>query len=457
MLRIDVEFLLGTFRGAGSDDLSLAGGAERAEWPPSPGRLFAALVAGGVGVTDHGAMRALEAAPPPSIDAPEAVCHTPLADRFVVDDRRARGSVQEYPARGPALVRPGARVAPASPNVSYWWDADLTSDQVHEIRLRCARVGYLGSSDSPARVSVQAVDEGGGDWRPAEHGSVLLPVPDEGSLDELDRWYARWQSGETVRGAWIRRGRARYARPNERDPAEVPTRVYLKLARPLGGRFVLAVTEALRAAVLGAYERLFGRDAVPAVLHGHDLDVAHASWLALPAVGHEHADGRIRGVCVVLPPGVEPAEIGRIRQAVGDVIRLYRGRAFDVGVEVHDGATKPWSANPTRWERPARHFATAFPFVHERHVKGGPTVGVLTEWLAYAGLPEPREVWSTWIPLIPGAADLAPHEVHRGGRSGPYGHLWVSFDEPVVGPVAVGRMRHFGLGLLTPAPDPQTS
>jgi len=73
MLAISVDLLHGTFRGASADDTALTGaGNDSGEWPPSPARLFAALVAAdGTGprqrVTDGSELLALEKAPPPSI------------------------------------------------------------------------------------------------------------------------------------------------------------------------------------------------------------------------------------------------------------------------------------------------------------------------------------------------------------------------------------------------------
>jgi CRISPR-associated protein Csb2 len=47
MLAISVELLHGTFRGASADDTAFMGvDGDSGEWPPSPARLFAALVAG---------------------------------------------------------------------------------------------------------------------------------------------------------------------------------------------------------------------------------------------------------------------------------------------------------------------------------------------------------------------------------------------------------------------------
>ena len=73
MLAINVEFLHRTFRGD-PDGTAITGRLTRGEWPPSPARLFAALVAAdGTGpasrVTDGHELFWLEGLPPPAIHA----------------------------------------------------------------------------------------------------------------------------------------------------------------------------------------------------------------------------------------------------------------------------------------------------------------------------------------------------------------------------------------------------
>ena len=165
MLSISVELLHGTFRGD-PDGTANTGGLSRGEWPPSPARLFAALVAAdGTGeacrVTDGAELEWLERLPPPVIHADPNPVHQPLQPRFVVrhGGAPAKGTHHEYVGRSGALSRAGVRVAPRPPppHVVYQWDVvpppDTTLDA---LRRRAARVGYLGSADSPVRVRVTA-------------------------------------------------------------------------------------------------------------------------------------------------------------------------------------------------------------------------------------------------------------------------------------------------------------
>lgn len=454
MLRIGCEFLHGVYRGSGSADLALAGSEPEIEWPPSPARLFAALVAAGEGPDHVGLLQSLEAAAPPTIDAssfdPEDV--TPLVSRYVVlDKREARSTVQEYPLRRSVEVRPGTRLSPRDATVTYWWDVDLDDAQFAELRRRCARVPYLGTSDSPVRMNA-ARSTGEGAWKPADTGSVILGVPSTGYLDELTKWHEKWKANkEPVRRSWITTRREWYAPPWATGNGNVEAaRLYIRLGRPVAGRFVRVLGEALRNAAISKAEEILG--SVPPELHGH-AGTPHARFLPLPSVGFPHADGRIRGACVVLPAGISDTVLGQLRLAIAGVERLWAGRAFDVAVTPFDGSRRPWSSHPERWERPATKFATATPFVHERFSKKGIGLSDLTEWCRFAGLPDPVAFAHRTVPLIRGAVNLMPHEVYRSDDRRPYGHLFVEFSEEVRGPVSIGRLRHFGLGLLVPLSD----
>ena len=161
MLTVTVELLHGTIRAGSPDDTVMAGGAE-GEWPPSPARLFSALVAGDgtrdrCEVTTGDGFRWLEAQAPPVIHASpsEDVLTSASRPRFVVVDSTNDGAVQDYPARTSREVRPGPRQAPRDTTISYVWpDAAPPPDAVAGLEARAARVGYLGCADSPVRVVV---------------------------------------------------------------------------------------------------------------------------------------------------------------------------------------------------------------------------------------------------------------------------------------------------------------
>ncbi|MFV0525935.1 MAG: type I-U CRISPR-associated protein Csb2 [Acidimicrobiales bacterium] len=466
MITITVELLNGVLRASSGEAVTGSTGTTVAEWPPSPARLFAALVAGGgsdrhnrVG-SDDDELRLLESATPPLIAATrrEDVAVSSLEDRYVVLDERKANRVHEYPGRQSGLVRPGQRAAPRSPFITYVWPEIEPSDlQVAALRRRAARIAYLGTADSPVRVMVnRPVDRDGRDlWQPDVGGSVALPVPYVGYLAALDRGYEAFRAGASPRGMRVPRARVAYRPPGGPSPSQPePVIVWLVLDRGLPTRQALATANALRGLVLRAYSDRFGEP--PPVLHGHGVERGsqHARYLPLPDIGHRHARGRILGAAIWLPPATRAEVLGNLRLALqastgrltlpGGGRRIIRLRA--------EGEARPWAANPRRWTQPATEFATAFPAVHQRFGPIDDARAAVSTWCTDAGLPEPVAADVSRAPYFPGIPRFEAREVWRdkSTKGYPYSHVRLRFAEPVAGPVAIGRGRSFGLGLLAP-------
>ena len=476
MFAISVDLLHGTFRGDGSG-ASSTGLLTRGEWPPSPSRLFGALVAAdGTGprcrVTDGAELTWFESLPPPVIHADPEPRHRVLLPRFVVEysPRFVKRSVsgkqettthQEYVGRKGVEVRPGVRVAPRVPRVTYVWEVETPAAPILDaLRLRAARIGYFGTSDSPARVRVLTssprVDGRSAAFTPDPNGDLAIAVPAEGDLSVLDAMYEAWSR----RGAAVARSQFPALRHEESYRSVRPgagTRpdrggvvAWLRLRDPVSGRRISVVTKLFKDALLSKYQGLSGEP--PPVLHGHGFAVRGydiARFLALPDAGFPRSRGRIFGLALWLPPGLESVVQRRCRDAAYAVQRL-SGGGVDVAVSPHDGAERPLAANPSRWTRSSRGWVTAFPAIHER--RGAMTLAELSRWCRHAGLPAPLAFRSTRGPLVRGAVDLAPVEVNRPGRPRlPYSHVELWFKEPVRGPVVVGAGRQRGFGLCVPA------
>lgn len=457
MLVITIELLHGTIR-ASADGLAQTGG----EWPPSPARMFSALVAGGghdPQVPDAVLPR-LETAPPPLIwaDSRDDVLATALQQRFVVVDKAHGTGVQNYPARSAEPVSPGVRLAPRNPVVAFVWPTvELDAESMSSLAVRAARVGYMGCADSPARVRVyDAVPDavaGIPVWAPDESAPDSLPVPYPGFLQALDEQYAAFQAGEFPQRAWIPAPRQGYRDPAAPPPrADEPTVFWLRLSKPVAGRRVVDVTSTLRDAVLS----LVPDDLATWVLHGHHPGgqaYEQARFLALPEAVFPHSEGRIRGAAVWMPAGTDPRIVAAVDAALRGVQHLHKGAALQVGVERFDGVPSPRAVDPRRWIGPSSRWVSVFPVVFERHPHGAPTLAELTRWCAHAGLPVPVAAEVSPVPYVPGAASLHPGEVFRPGKHRwPYAHLRVEFAEPVPGPVVIGRGRQLGLGLMAPQP-----
>ncbi len=466
MLAVTVEFLLGTFR-ADPDGLAGTGRQIKGEWPPSVSRLFAAFVSADgtreeCRATDGSELLWLEQLPPPVIYAGVRVLHQPLNSRYVVRHEKspAENTHQEYLARVGALSRPGVRVALRAPRIAYRWDVELPSEKILEaLRFRAARIGYLGTSDSPVRLRVATKlpeqDFPEEAYVPDEIGDTAISVPRPGHLEVLDSMYDQWRE----RGASLTRQQfpalrheVSYRCPGmTRQDNEGRIVAWLRLEKPVSGRKLNALTTCFKESVLSRFQQMYGEP--PRILHGHGFsgigyDIAR--YLALPDVGFTHSKGRIHGLALWLPPGSDEQLQRRSGNAASAIRRLV-AKGVEARVSPWDRDIKgPYAANPQRWEKTSRSWVTAVPAIHER--RRALDLAELARWCRHAGLPEPVAFRSTRSPLAPGALDFAPVEVNRPGRAGlPYSHIELFFSEAVTGPVVIGSGRQRGFGLCVPA------
>jgi len=468
MLAIQVRLVHGTYRAASADDIASTGNDDPGEWPPSPGRLLSALVAAdGTGVrcrvTDGSELDQLCQAPPPLIVAsPDHSTPRSLVNsRYIVVNERVVGGVQEYPGRAALEARQSPRRSPEHPVVVYVWpDLELSEGALAALRSRAARVGYLGCADSPAVVTVGCdVPErrpGTVEWRPADDGGhgVDLPVPFPGYVEVLDEMFAQFSDGRPVRRSWFAARRVTYSWGTE---AARPSVAALRLLAPMSGRRALVITSTFRDAVLSRYSELW-QEPAPPVLTGHGFEAngyEQAVYLALPHVGR-HGTGRLLGVAVALPASAPPEQERRTRAAVMAVLAkglwLPGGRRVELGTV--DDPAAPLTAQPKHWARRSTCWVSVLPVVHERWSKHREAdLADVAGWCANAGVPAPVRARTGPLPFVPGAVALRPEDTRRpGGERRPYSHLVVELSEAAAGPVVLGRMRGFGLGLMAPLP-----
>ena len=359
MLTISVELLQGTFR-ADPDGTANTGILTRGEWPPAPSRLLAALVAADgtrdrCRVTDGSELEWFEQLPAPEIHAHAQPWPQPLRPRYVVEHKGSpeKSTHQEYLGRKGTPVRPGVRVTPRYPEVVYSWDTDAPSDLIEAIRRRAARVGYLGTADSPVRmrVATSMPDLSVGEvFVPDADGDVEISVPEAGDVRILDAMYDQW----VERGAGVARAQfpalrhqVRYRSPLAMVPEDNGSVVaWLLLDRAISGRRLTPLTALLKEAILSRHQAMHGEP--PAVLHGHGIDgngYDLARFLALPDVGYPRSRGRIHGMALWLPPGCDAIVRQRARDAAFAVRRL-TGRGIDASVMPRDNEPRAPRGQP---------------------------------------------------------------------------------------------------------------
>lgn len=468
MLSIRCTLLRSVFEGGRPDD------PRRPEWPPSWMRLFSALVSVAED-RDDGLLEVLEAAPAPDLHFDAAV-ESSVRDAYVPTNRVLDGGHTTLIGRTNS-DRSWARSLMRDPRIVYRWpDLELQPADHDRLVELCRSIPYFGRSTSPALIEVIDGDDLGEATlrsRPEDltaktfEYATTVRSPYPGSLaalrDAHERKYLHGEAGDP----WATGRGIDYGVVSTVDTTEAAQRgpyhqvvVYRLLGAQIDGRNTVRVAHAMRRAVMSR------ADAHLATLHGHhDGDIVQCAFLGLPFVhaNQRHADGHLLGMAVAVPE-LSPDEMRVLANALPAVGEAFEVTAGPIGllrlqrVSPVEAERLPASLRPRRWTRPSRNWVTATPVVMDRFLKNGESVhDAVREAVRNARLPEPASIEVSRRPLVPGALDLKPREtLRRPADNGirPYRHVRIQFSMAVEGPVVVGSMRHYGLGLFVPDEGP---
>ena len=439
------------------------------EWPPSPWRLLRSLYA--VSRTHvplhpcrtalNEALTVLASSPPPLYELPPtAVSHT----RHYVPSR------MHSPSRlgeTDKLIDAFSALDPDA-ELRVWWDAQLDDDRLAALAQAALALGHLGRSESVCSAALL-------DGEPPTHPDAYalssareLPSCDyevvellcvrsyeplrvlEQRVGDLRARRLRSPPGSCFVEYAIRRTNA--VSPSPVPKLHAPTLARYRLvgsARP-GIREAVTVGTHLRAALQALYGSRSGGAASP-VFSGRDGNAPrvdqhrHAHYLATP-----DRDGRrIDHLTVWAPEGLGPAEVQCLAALTSirtrDLPEALRVALVAIGDD--DTLDLPELLGP------ARRWRTRTPFGLTRHPKrrGGRTVEgpeeQVTRELAIRGLPAPDSVrlirgpWLEYRRTRPGVSRMeAPRVVG----------VEIALSNPLRGPIALGALCHFGLGLFLP-------
>ena len=449
------------------------------EWPPHPDRVFMALAAAHFetdgGPNERAMLEWLERAPSPAMSCSSHSARTSVTAYVPVNDvavpRLRRGAASSaqvadaehmLPDRRPRKPRTFQRAVPIDPVVALMWPDDPPDR--HTLEGLCRKVTRVGHSSS--LVQMWVVDEPPlPNLVPIPDGGQRLRVPAAGRLQELERLYhleqrprpARWQAY----GLSISEHKTTAAKSS-------CSRDILVLRRtggtPIGLASTLVLTQALRRTLLAK----LAAQSVPEWISGHRPDgtpsaATHLGWMPLPYIGHEHADGHLLGVGVVVPEAIEHFEAIRALRPFlpltdGGSVRVYDGRVLDVTFEI-DLDPLPHALRPETWTAAAASagattWATVTPIVLPRYPKkDGDVERLIGLACEQAGLPPPAAVVagpvSRWRG-VPHAREFAEMVSHGSGARAFHTHAVIAFSRPLVGPVLVGAGRYRGYGLCRP-------
>jgi len=482
-LCISVTFLDAFFHGQGD------GGSP--EWPPSPMRLFQAMLAGSrMGArklrwteSDRNSLRDaflwLERQSAPVIIAPAAsvasayTLFVPNNDSDAALDRQDRLTTK--------FVRPQRLARSNEPDglhtLHYLWDipevewgssrrlaAVLAQESRHLMAL-----GW-GIDQVMGRGAILKYEEAGkliGErWQPwdsDQSGGNSLRVPIAGSLDDLEAVYESFRGqldGGTYNPPQLlkRFAPVRYVRSTES-----PHRPHARLELPEGIAFrqeaTIQVAAMLRSLACREQNRndfrnQFGEDTeiyLAGHLNGGKFTPPRFSYLPLPTIGHEHADGMIRRVLIVEPYGGDGlrarwAQRRLQGQALVDNDGNERGRLLELWRKSSGNLMKHYVGESQFW-------STVTPVILPGYDDGRL---VKAEKLFLQAV-EQADLQTDGIadftlrraPFWPGSQHPRHYHRPRYLRHLPAWHVQLTFREPVSGPLAVGAGRHIGLGLMS--------
>lgn len=474
------------------------------DWPPSPFRLFQALVAGAYGgrwrseesERKDAAFRWLERLPPPHIAGPArtqaraTTYYVPNNDLDAVGGDPAR--VSEI--RAAKVVR-AALFDPAKPFL-YAWRFEDDDDHAQHLCALAWRLHTFGRGIDAAFASAQVVkwDEAlarlaasrSAIARPAGRGGAGdLTCPADGALDSLKRRYAalakrfELQRDDRSMLTLFRQSpkphfrTIAYQRPPTRHLFELrasddPTR-FRSVAQERAADVAKAVRDLAADVVRNSLpdraaeiERVIvGRDSGPA-------DVARrARFVPLPSHGFRHADPAIRRILVEIPPDC-PISAETIIWAVSgrslpgfDLVDTETGEVIAETILTPAGDAT-MLAHYGIGARAARRWHTITPAAlseHRPHGRLGGGERADKERRSAAAVAQAlRHAGRGWRDIdvrvqtepfhLKGARADAFASDRFGGR---LRHVEIIFPEPVRGPLVIGDGRWLGLGIMAPA------
>ena len=471
-LLISVRFHEGRYHGERD-------GFHEGGWPPSPGRLFQALVAAAARgaatpAGEHAALRWLEELAPPRVAAPPSHQGKSVPQFVPNNDMDAVGG---DPSRV-ADIRVGKHwrpvyFDPALP-VCYIWRFEQPDVYAHTICEIANGLYQLGRGIDMASATGEVLTEEQVESRLASYGVVRSPggvgsvaVACSGTLDSLVAKYddARQRFVTESHGTlFVQPRRARFHHVAYDAP---PRRLQFELRdgpdfapQPLrtAGVFVAAIRDAAASRLAEALpkkarqvERLIiGRNAAA-------QDVSRRLRIVpVPSLGTPHTDPSIRRVMVELPP-----EFPFARE---DLKWAFTAEGADAVLPAWRLVSTNDAAMANRYVRPARLFrsitAVALsrtarpdqgPLASQRRRDENQAVGAVFQALRHAGVrtrPTHVEVRRTPLQLRG-----QPAEAFAAGTRFPRRAMWhveLRFPTDVAGPLILGDGRFLGLGLMVP-------
>lgn len=435
------------------------------EWPPSPWRILRALYSSWkthCPDLDDSAVEELLAAlsqPPRYLLPPFTVAHS---RHYLPGAGHMEGRKTETAKTFDAFV-----VTARDADLLIEWPSDLSDEALAVLRQLAEGLSYLGRADAIVEGSVEHGGRGTeGRWLspvdPGTGGQTTRLLSPERPLDltSLTRSPHQLRSDRLLQPKstqWVT-----YPAPVPAVPSTV--RPLTKRAKPTAVRFAVtgrplpakhaavALGDMTRRAAMSAYGRQ-NEQAASAMLAGKDGGSVplggphqHAHYLSISSKGRS-----LDSVVVWAPAGFDDREL----RALARTMEFFGSEDYDhtggvsgrrLGVEAFGEVTEIAPELVTA----SAVWLSHTPYAPARHWKGTIEEQLLADVsneLRYRGLPSPMQlelVRGDWLTYRRYRLKERINDARRA-----YGVRLV-FDQPVAGPLCLGQLSHYGLGLFLP-------
>lgn len=228
------------------------------------------------------------------------------------------------------------------------------------------------------------------------------------------------------------------------------------------------VTRSLRNALLATFENRGQEGDAPGLLRARGND-PHVAITPLANVGYRHSTGAVIGAAIWFP-AISSEDTSSQRERIAHALAEFMPNAEARRSVRVEGRGPIWLAPPpreadrleaasaARYARPSRYWLTVTPLVHSRwRTSSGPRGAQRQVEADFrdAGIPVPVLALGRPHPYAwrgAGVIRSGPGmpKAWRTSIAGPRSHWAFKFEEPVRGPIILGRGRHFGVGLCVP-------
>ena len=466
-LCITIHFLDSRFHGQGDHGQ---------EWPPSPFRLFQAMLAASSqnGLIADDVFHWLEQLSPPEILAPP-IRNTQAWTIYVPNNDSDKALDRQDRLAG-KVVRP-VHILGRDPVCYLWQIKSDDQDVAEKIAHQARQVSTLGWGIDLVAVDgkillpeeTESLIKGypGHHWRPAEGSPNLLRCPKPGSLADLRDAYHSFLNRfngnvycparkpmEFVETPYakvgaVQRGIAAFKllRPDDDSDtwASFDQRKAMEVAAWIRGY----VCRASKAGGFPGDSELYVAGHVPKQ-DKNGKTPPRFSYLPVPSIGHEHADGRVRRFIIAEPYGGDGQYAEWVRHILVNAVVTDKEGVPQARLRPMDRSDNVVN----HYTRAARSFHTVTPMILPGYddMKYSKARKLVLKALEQAGFSadDLEDIYLQKAPFRNGCYGPRSYSLPEYLKGKSAMHVQLTWKEPITGPLVIGAGRHFGLGLFAP-------